>query len=113
MAEETEAVITVFQNPAEAVAEADIIYTDVWTSMGQETEKETRLKVFPPYQVSGELVAHAKSHTMIMHCLPAHRGEEITADVADGSRSLIFQQAENRLHAQKGILALLLADPRQ
>jgi ornithine carbamoyltransferase len=110
MAEETEAVITVFQNPAEAVAEADIIYTDVWTSMGQEVEKRVRLKVFPPYQVNGELLANAQSHTMIMHCLPAHRGEEITADVADGSRSLIFQQAENRLHAQKGILALLLAD---
>lgn len=113
MAEETEAVITVFQNPAEAVAEADIIYTDVWTSMGQEVEKEVRLKVFPPYQVNGDLVAKAKSHTMVMHCLPAHRGQEITADVADGSQSLIFQQAENRLHAQKGILALLLADTGQ
>ncbi len=109
-AEETEVHISVTSDPVEAVATADVIYTDVWTSMGQEVEKEARLKVFPPYQLNADLVAKAKPQTAIMHCLPAHRGEEITDDVADSNQSLLFQQAENRLHAQKGILALLLAD---
>jgi len=109
-AEETEAMITVTNDPAEAVTDADIIYTDVWTSMGQEVETAERMKVFPPYQVNSNLLAQAKPTTTIMHCLPAHRGDEITDDVADGAQSLLFQQAENRLHAQKGVLALLLAD---
>ena len=108
LAEETHANITVTHNPAEAVVDADVIYTDVWTSMGQEAEAKERLKVFPPYQVNSSLVAQAKPQAVVMHCLPAHRGEEITDDVADGSQSLLFPQAENRLHAQKGILALLL-----
>lgn len=110
LAEETEVDIVVTDDPAEAVAGADVIYTDVWTSMGQEAEREARLKVFPPYRVNQALVTKAKPETVVMHCLPAHRGEEITDEVADGPQSLIFPQAENRLHAQKGILALLLAD---
>lgn len=108
LAEETSVAITVTHDPIEAVAEADVIYTDVWTSMGQEKETEERLKVFPPYQVNNQLVAQAKPQAVVMHCLPAHRGEEITDEVADGPQSLLFPQAENRLHAQKGILALLL-----
>ncbi len=101
--------ITVTNDPVEAVRDADIIYTDVWTSMGQEAEAEVRAKVFPPYQVNSALVAKAKPDVMVMHCLPAHRGQEITDEVADGPNSVIFDQAENRLHAQKGILAYLLA----
>lgn len=108
LAEETSGVITVTYDPGEAVAEAEVIYTDVWTSMGQEKEAQERLKVFPPYQVNGQLLAQAKPQAVVMHCLPAHRGEEITDEVADSPQSLLFPQAENRLHAQKGILALLL-----
>ncbi|MBP8000485.1 MAG: ornithine carbamoyltransferase [Chloroflexi bacterium] len=95
--------------PAEAVRQADIIYTDVWTSMGQEEETAARLNVFPPYQVNQELVSQANADCLVMHCLPAHRGEEITDDVADGPHSVLFPQAENRLHAQKAILVRLLA----
>ncbi len=112
-AEETHAEITVTTDPAAAVDGVDVIYTDVWTSMGQEAEAQERLKVFPPYQINGALVAKAKAETVVMHCLPAHRGEEITDEVADGPQSLLFPQAENRLHAQKGILALLLTHPKQ
>jgi ornithine carbamoyltransferase len=108
LAEETEISIRVMNDPVEAVAGADIIYTDVWTSMGQEAETKERLKVFPPYQVNSKLVGLAKSEAVVMHCLPAHRGDEITDEVVDGTQSIIFQQAENRLHAQKAILALLL-----
>lgn len=110
LSEEKGVNVTVTDDPVEAVAGADVIYTDVWTSMGQETEREKRLKVFPPYQVNRELLSKAKPETVVLHCLPAHRGEEITDEVADGPQSLLFPQAENRLHAQKGILALLLAD---
>ena len=98
----------IFEDPTAAVAHADIIYTDVWTSMGQEEETAKRLAIFPPYQVNQTLLAHAKPDCLVMHCLPAHRGEEITDDVADGPQSIIFPQAENRLHAQKAILAQLL-----
>ncbi|MCS7286266.1 MAG: ornithine carbamoyltransferase [Anaerolineae bacterium] len=101
--------ITITNDPVEAVRDANIIYTDVWTSMGQEAEAEERAKVFPPYQVNSALVAKARPDVMVMHCLPAHRGQEITDEVADGPNSIIFDQAENRLHAQKGILAYLLA----
>ena len=96
-------------DPAEAVREADIIYTDVWASMGQEAEAEVRRQVFPPYQVNAALVARARPDVIVMHCLPAHRGEEITDEVADGPHSVIFDQAENRLHAQKALLVRLLA----
>ena len=92
-------------DPYEAVDGADVIYTDVWTSMGQEEETEKRLRVFPPYQVNQKLVEAAKEDVIVMHCLPAHRGQEITDEVADGPHSVLFTQAENRMHAQKGILA--------
>ncbi len=100
--------ISVTTDPVEAVRDVDVIYTDTWTSMGQEEEAEKRRQVFPPYQVNSELVAHAAPHAIVMHCLPAHRGEEITDEVADGPQSRLFPQAENRLHAQKGVLVYLL-----
>jgi ornithine carbamoyltransferase len=107
-AKATGAVISIVRDPREAVQGADILYTDVWTSMGQEKEKETRLSVFKPYQVNGELIRMARPNILVMHCLPAHRGEEITDEVMDGPNSVVFDQAENRLHAQKGVLACLL-----
>lgn len=101
--------IEIVANPARAAVGADVIYTDVWTSMGQEVETAERLKVFPPYQVNQQLVSQARSDCLVMHCLPAHRGEEITDEVADGPNSILFAQAENRLHAQKALLVQLLA----
>jgi ornithine carbamoyltransferase len=95
-------------DPVEAVSEANVIYTDTWTSMGQEEEARKREQVFPPYQVNADLLAKADPSTIVLHCLPAHRGQEITDQVADGSQSMIFQQAENRMHAQKAILVKLL-----
>ncbi len=95
-------------DPVEAVREADVIYTDVWASMGQEAEAAERAKIFPPYQVNAALVAKAKPDVMVMHCLPAHRGQEITDEVADGPHSALWDQAENRMHAQKAILVELL-----
>jgi ornithine carbamoyltransferase len=94
--------------PAEAVQGADVIYTDVWASMGQEEEAELRKRRFVGFQVNQDLVARAKPEAIVMHCLPAHRGEEITDAVADGPQSALFDEAENRLHAQKAILATLL-----
>ncbi len=98
----------IVRDPKEAVREADVIYTDVWASMGQEEERERRLKVFRPYQVNMELVNEAKEDVVVMHCLPAHRGEEITDDVIDSEYSVVFDQAENRLHAQKALLLKLI-----
>jgi ornithine carbamoyltransferase len=104
----TDADVTVTDN-IDGVIGADFIYTDVWTSMGQEEERQTRLAVFPPYQVNEQLVAHTRNDGVkVLHCLPAHRGEEITDGVADGVNSLLFPQAHNRLHAQKALLAHLL-----
>jgi ornithine carbamoyltransferase len=101
----------VFEHDPQVVARgADVICTDVWTSMGQEAEKERRRAAFPPYQVNAALVARAKPDAIVMHCLPAHRGEEITDEVADGMHSALFDQAENRMHAQKAVLAVLLAN---
>jgi ornithine carbamoyltransferase len=102
--------LTITDDPVEAVEDADVVYTDTWTSMGQEKETEERRKVFPPYQVNEALLSKAPQHAVVMHDLPAHRGEEITDEVADGPRSLIFQQAENRLHAQKAILVRLMGN---
>ncbi|MFN3491691.1 MAG: ornithine carbamoyltransferase [Anaerolineales bacterium] len=102
---ETGAEISFRNNPHEAVKDADVIYTDTWTSMGQEEETAKREEAFAEYQVNRRLVSEAKKDTIVMHCLPAHRNHEITDDVADGSQSIIFLQAHNRLHAQKAILA--------
>jgi len=107
-AETTGAVIEVIENPQVAVKEADIIYADVWISMGQDREQARRLKALAPYKIDGRLLKRAKPDAMVMHCLPAHRGQEITAEVLDGPQSVVFDQAENRLHMQKAILAQLL-----
>jgi ornithine carbamoyltransferase len=96
------------RDPHEAVKAAHVIYTDTWTSMGQEAETEKRKVVFPPYQVNAKLVSEADKDVIVMHCLPAHRGQELTDDVADGPHSVIFPQAHNRLHAQKAVLVKLL-----
>ena len=96
------------RDPHKAVKGAHVIYTDTWTSMGQEEEAQRRQQVFPPYQVNQALVAEASKDVIVMHCLPAHRGQEITDEVADGSHSVLFPQAHNRLHAQKAILVRLL-----
>lgn len=100
--------VEIIHNPLEAADKADIIYTDVWTSMGFEKERDIRKNVFRPYQINQDLVNRAKDDVIILHCLPAHRGEEITDEVIDGPHSVVIDQAENRLHAQKAILALLL-----
>jgi ornithine carbamoyltransferase len=97
-----------FRDPREAVAGADAVYTDVWASMGKEEEAAARKVIFAPYQVNHDLMSHAAPHALFMHCLPAHRGEEVTADVFESSRSVVFDQAENRLHAQKALLLMLL-----
>jgi ornithine carbamoyltransferase len=108
IAAETGAEIQLLTDPHEAVAGADAIYTDAWASMGQEREAEHRAQIFPPYQVNPELMAEAASHAVFMHCLPAHRGLEVTDAVIDSPQSVVFEQAENRLHVQKAILYLLL-----
>ncbi len=95
-------------NPVDAVTDADVVYTDVWTSMGQEEEAAARLEAFKDFQINDELVAHAKKDYMFLHCLPAHREEEVATSVIDGPNSYVFQQAGNRLHAQKAVLALVL-----
>jgi len=108
LALQTGSKLMVLDNPAEAVRGADIIYTDVWASMGREEEREERAKAFPPYQVNAALLKAAGKQARVMHCLPAHRGEEITSEVIDGTRSLVWEEAENRLHVQKAILIWLL-----
>ena len=100
--------IAMVTDPAEAVKDANVIYTDVWASMGQEAEAAERKKTFRPYQINSVLMGHAPKDALAMHCLPAHRGDEITDDVIDGTNSIIYDQAENRLHVQKGLLFLLL-----
>ena len=102
------AAVNLFNDPIEAVAEADAVYTDVWASMGQEQEAVDRSNIFAPFQVNQKLFSHAAKHAVFMHCLPAHRGDEVTAAVIDSPRSVVFDQAENRLHIQKSILVLLL-----
>jgi len=100
--------ITLYRDPLEAAKNADILYTDVWASMGQESENEERKKIFKNYQINAKLLKKAKKDAIVMHCLPAHRGEEITDDVIDGPQSVVIDQAENRLHVQKAILEILL-----
>ncbi len=100
--------ILLFKNPAEAVKEADVINTDVWASMGQEHEAAERQEVFKPYQVNSKLLRQAKDDAIVLHCLPAHRGEEITAEVLEGPQSVVFDQAENKLHVHKAILAMMI-----
>jgi ornithine carbamoyltransferase len=95
-------------HPPDAVRDADAVYTDVWTSMGQEAEQDVRRRAFTPYQVNAALMAQAPSHAIFLHCLPARRGEEVTDEVIDGPQSRVLQQAANRMHAQKGLLAWLL-----
>jgi ornithine carbamoyltransferase len=108
LAVETGASIELFTDPYEAVAGADAVYTDTWTSMGQEREAEQRQSVFSAYQVNESLMAEASPHAVFMHCLPAHRGQEVTDAVIDSPQSIVFDQAENRMHVQKAVLLSLL-----
>lgn len=108
IAGQTGSKLNFLRDPKQAARGADVIYTDTWTSMGQEAEMQKRADVFPPYQVNAELVSLANKDVIVMHCLPAHRGQELTDEVADGPHSVIFPQAHNRMHAQKGILVYLL-----
>ena len=101
--------VTITNDPAEAAKDADVFYTDVWISMGDEDEVEKRMHDLANYQINSELVALAKHDAIVMHCLPAHRGEEITAEVLDGPHSVVFEQAENRMHAQKALMLKLMA----
>ncbi len=100
--------VTICSDPLEACKDADVLYTDVWASMGQEGEANTRKQAFAGYQINAETLAIAKKDCIFLHCLPAHRGEEVTAEVIDGTHSVIFDEAENRLHAQKAVMALLM-----
>ncbi|MFH1623653.1 MAG: ornithine carbamoyltransferase [Pseudomonadota bacterium] len=106
---EATANIEVTDDPFRAANNSDVIYTDVWTSMGKDREREKRVKIFENYQVNSELLSAAKPDAIVMHCLPAHRGEEITDEVMDGPSSIVFDQAENRLHVQKAILEMLMS----
>lgn len=110
IAKDTGSVVTVTHDPIEAVKNSDAIYTDVWASMGQEAEAIKRLNDFEGFQVNADLVQHAKADYIFMHCLPAHREEEVTTDILEGPHSVIFQEAENRLHAQKAVLVTLMGD---
>jgi ornithine carbamoyltransferase len=109
LAQATGGSVAVLHDPLAAAAGADVLYTDVWASMGQESEAASRRDAFGPYQINDRMVAEAAADAVVMHCLPAHRGEEIAASVIDGSASIVFDQAENRLHAQKALLAFLVA----
>jgi ornithine carbamoyltransferase len=109
LAEDSHITIETFEDPIAAVADADVVYTDTWTSMGQEAEAAERRKRFQKYQVNTQLLAKASKGAIVMHCLPAHRGEELTDEVADGPQSKIFPQAENRMHAQKAVLVELMS----
>lgn len=100
--------IAIFEDPVEAIRDADVVYTDIWTSMGQESQKNNKDKAFEGYQVNSTLMAHAKPDAIFMHCLPAHRGEEVTSEVLDSPQSVVFDQAENRLHAQKALILKVL-----
>lgn len=107
-AQKNKVTLDIVRDPAIAAKDADVLYTDVWTSMGQEKEKEARLKAFHGYQINKGLLALAKPECIVLHCLPAHRGEEVSGEVMDGPQSRVFPEAENRLHAQKALMALIL-----
>ena len=109
-AEETKAELSWTENPVDAVKDADIIATDTWASMGQEAEHDERKKIFAPYQVNAELLKHASKNAIVLHCLPAYRGEEITDEVFENNAHVIFEEAENRLHTQKAIMALTMSN---
>ncbi len=100
--------VIITEDPIEAIANADVVYTDTWVSMGQEAEKAERIKIFSPYQVNGELFSKANEDAIFLHCLPAYRGYEVTEDVIDGPQSVIFDEAENRMHAQKAVMVMLM-----
>ena len=104
------ATVSSSNDPIAGVCDADAVYTDVWASMGQESEAEARKRVFAPFQVNATLMSHAAPHALFMHCLPAHRGDEVTDEVIDSSASVVFDQSENRLHTQKALLAMLFGD---
>lgn len=108
-AKKTGAKVLMTEDPIEAIKNADVVYTDTWCSMGQDAEKEVRIKAFGDYQVNKELFSHAKDDAIFLHCLPAYRGYEVTADVIDGPNSVIFDEAENRLHAQKAVMQILMS----
>jgi ornithine carbamoyltransferase len=110
IAKKTGATIVWTADPVEAARDADMIYTDTWASMGQEAEAADRRPIFAPYQVNRELFSHAKADALFLHCLPAHRGEEVTDEIIDAPNSVVFQEAENRLHAQKAVMMVLLKD---
>ncbi len=110
LADQTGSELLATHDPAEAAAQADVVYTDVWASMGQEEEAKERAQIFRPYQLNHTLLQHASPDVIAMHCLPAHRGQEITDEVCDGPHSVLWDQAENRMHAQKAILVKLMAD---
>jgi ornithine carbamoyltransferase len=107
LAAKSKCALQILRDPREAVKNADIIYTDVWASMGQETEKELRARIFAPYQVNQQLVDAARKDVMVLHCLPAHRGDEITDEVLDGPHSQVLDEAENRMHVQKAVMVTL------
>ena len=101
--------LLITEDPTEAIKNADVVYTDTWVSMGMESEKAERINIFMPYQVNSELMKHAKNDAIFLHCLPAYRGYEVTEDIIDGAQSAIFDEAENRLHAQKAVMATLMS----
>jgi ornithine carbamoyltransferase len=107
-AKQTGATIEIVHDPVEGVEDADVVYTDVWASMGQEAEAEARRKIFLPFQVNANLMSKAQKDAIFMHCLPAHRGDEVTNEVIDSKQSVVFDEAENRLHAQKAIMYQLM-----
>ncbi len=100
--------VLITDDPIEAASGADVLYTDVWVSMGDEMEEEKRLRDFSGFQINSDLLSHAKSDCIVLHCLPAHRGQEISAEVLDGEHSVVMDQAENRLHVQKALLATVV-----